>query len=487
MTALSFPKNVEELIIPSLQDIDFNLDRLKALNLPDAVTVDVVEFKGLEPVAPSKEVERIQFLYQDFTMLVQDVIDGKIAEIIYEVKPYDTGETEWGRAKEDLLEDREEVIESSFDEEASRGFIAPSGVFSKDISKQSLKVKKQIARANESAIFTQQNETLKNMADGLQAGNEAENVVRLRDQQKQTINLQAVQTLVDIDFRVFEVRLSNYNSKVEVKKIKRAAWVEELKGQLLILQEREIAIKGHTLTLLESTKQVEMFNLAIDYLNAQQALKEIELDNFVLNSELEKNKLLTFQSEVETFSSLINLNIAKFNLYKAGIDFEDSKIDKFKQEADVADAQLRTQNAKTLSGRTQANTKLDIAEAKLRVQAEKLRTAKTKLDTALIEGRFKAEGFSSDLLFYQAELRDWFTANSHEVLQDISEQEEVKDDSVNLIRNTRREESEIKTSTVEGKNVVDLANLNARIIEESATLTAKTEITSKLVHTLAGG
>lgn len=483
-----FPKNVDKLIIPVLQSIEFNLERLKNIDLPDPVIVtDIGEFLALEPVAPAKEVERIVFLYADFALTVQNVIDGKIGELIAEVKPYDVEAIEWGRAKEDLLEDSEESIESSFDGEASRGFVAPSGVFNKDISKQSVKLKKNISRANEVFFSGQNTNTLQNMTDGLQAGNQAEVIVRKTDSERQTINLQAVQNLVEIDFRVFEVYLERHNSSIEIKRIKHQAWLEEIRAQLLILQEREIAIKGYTLNLTERAKQVEMFNIAIDYLNAKQALKEIDLENFILQSEVEKNKLLKFQAEVDKFSALINLNIAKFNLYKAGIDFEESKVDKFREEAAVADAQLGVQNAKTTASRIKADTKIDIANTKLQAQLEKLRAARSRLDTALSTGRARIVNFSGDLLVYQSELRDFITENADEILENISQKESQRDLDVTDLRNLSRFDVNTVKFNTESQNIADLANLNAEVIDKSADITAKTEITSKLIHSLVGG
>lgn len=483
-----FPKNVDKLIIPVLQSIEFNLDRLKNINLPSPVTVeDIGEFKALEPVSAAKEVERITFLYADFALTVQNVIDGKIAELIGEVKPYDVEMIEWGRQKEDLLEESEESVEVSFDGEASRGFVAPSGVFNKDISRQSLKLKKSISRANE-IFFSEQNaKTLQNITDGLQAGNQAEVIVRKTDVERQTINLQAVQNLVEIDFRVFEIYLERHNSSIEIKRIKHQAWLEEIRAQLLILQERELSIKGHTLNLEERTKQVDMFNIAIDYLNAKQALKEIDLENFILQAETEKNKLLKFQAEVDKFSALINLNIAKFNLYKAGIDFEESKVDKFREEAAVAGAQLDVQNARTTAGRITADTKIDIANAKLQAQLEKLRAARSRLDTALSTGRARIVNFSGDLLVYQSELRDWLTENTDEILENITQKESKRDLDVTGLRDLSRQDVNVIQFNTEAQNIADLGNLNAEVISKSAKITAKTEITSKLIHSLVGG
>lgn len=482
-----FPKNVESLVIPTLQDIEFNLDRLKKLNLPDPVNVEIEPFIAFEPVAPTKEVERIQFLYADFANTVQTIIDGKIGELTSEVKPYDVEYVEWGRNKEDLLDATEEAIETSFDGEGARGFVAPSGVFNKDLSKQSIRNKRTVSRANEQFFSEQNKSTLQNISTGLEAGNTAENIVRTTDQQRQTINLQAVQNLAEIDFRVFEVYLQRHNSRIEVKRIKHQAWIEELKGKLLILQERELAIKGHTLNLVERTQQVEMFNASIDYLNVQQALKEINLENFVLEAEQEKNKLLKFQAEVDIFSSLINLNISKFNLYKAGIEFEESKVDQFQQEAAVAEAQLRVQSAKTNSSRVASDTKIDIARAKLGAQVEKLRAARTRLETVLTEGRVKAVGFSSDLLVYRSDLRDWLNDVSNDVLELTAQAEDGKIRDVTFVRDETRILNEVVRSDTEAQNIKTLADLNAEVISESADITAKTEITSKLVHTLAGG
>lgn len=483
-----FPKDVDKLVIPVLQIIEFNLERLKNINLPDPVIVDDIgEFKSLEPVAPSKEVERITFLYADFALTTQNVIDGKIGELIGEVKPYNVELIEWGRQKEDLIEESEESIEVSFDGEASRGFVAPSGVFSKDISKQSLKLKKNVSRANEVFFSGQNAKTLQNMTDGLQAGNQAEVIVRQTDKERQTINLQAVQNLVEIDFRVFELYLQRHNSSIEIKRIKHQAWLEEIRAQLLILQEREMAIKGYTLNLVERSKQVEMFNIAIDYLNAKQALKEIDLENFILQAETEKNKLLKFQAEVDKFSALINLNIAKFNLYKAGINFEESKVDRFREEAAVAGAQLDVQNARTTAGRIESDTKIDIANAKLQAQLEKLRAARSRLDTALSVGRARIVNFSGDLLNYQAELRDWLTDNTDEILENITQKESQRDLDVTGLRDLSRREVNVIQFNTEAQNIADLGNLNAEVISKSADLTAKTEITSKLIHSLVAG
>jgi len=482
-----FPKNVESLVIPTLQDIEFNLDRLKKLNLPDPVNVEIEPFTAFEPVAPTKEVERIQFLYTDFANTVQTIIDGKIGELTSEVKPYDVEYVEWGRNKEDLLDATEEAIETSFDGEAARGFVAPSGVFNKDLSKQSIRNKRNVSRANEQFFSEQNKSTAKNISDGLEAGNAAENIVRTTDQQRQTINLQAVMNLAEIDFRVFEVYLQRHNSRIEIKRIKHQAWIEELKGKLLILQERELAIKGHTLNLVERTQQVEMFNASIDYLNAQQAMKEIDLENFILEAEQEQNKLRKFQAEVDIFSSRINLNISKFNLYKAGIEFEESKVDQFQQEAAVAEAQLRVQSAKTNSGRVVSDTKLDVARAKLGAQIEKLRAARTRLETVLTEGRVKAVGFSSDLLVYQSDLRDWLNDVSNDVLELTAQAEDGKTRDVTFVRDETRILNEVVRSDTEAQNIKTLADLNAEVIATSADITAKTEITSKLVHTLAGG
>lgn len=479
-----FPKEVDELVIPDLQEINFRLDQFKDVELPDPLTIEINEFNALEPVSPTKGVARELFLYVDFSNTIQDIIDGKIEELTNEIKPYEVETHEWSREKEDLLSATEEQVEKFFDIEAGRGFLCASGVFSKDVSKFASKVKKELSRLNEKLYSTQTDLTKKNITSGLEAGNRAEAVVRTTDKNRQEINLNAAQFLIDVDFKVFEVHLFHHTSVIEVKKIKHSAYVQRIKGQLLKLEEREIAIQAHTLNQVERTKQVSMFNLAADFLNAQQGLKEIELDNFILENEIEKNKLLSFQAEIEKFSALINLNISRFNLYKAGIEFEESKVDRFKEEADVAGAQLDLQNAKTRSGSIRSETKLSIAQANLVAQAEKLRAARSRLDIAVTEGRAQTVRFSSDLLVYQASLKEWTTEVTAEVDEEISESRSLSDKTISELKDVTRINVNTIQFDTESTNIQRLGSLNAQVIAESADIASDTTINSELIHRL---
>jgi len=365
-------------------------------------------------------------------------------------------------------------------------FNSLSGHFTKDLSRNGIKVMKKASRLSQELFNNKRELTRSNIDYGFKSGNNAEVIIRGNDGQRQSINLQAVQYLVDIDFRVFEVLLVRHNTKIEVKRVKHEAWINELRGKLLELQNVEIAIKGHDLTMEDSTLQIEMFTAAVDYAVAQQELKHTELDKFIIEAERERNKLLKFKAEIDQFASLLNLNISKFNLYKAEISLEVSKVDKYDIEVRTAESKLRAQTVVTRSNEIIGRSRLTVANANLDVQAEKLRAARIRLDNSLTGARATAQAFNTKLIKYRARLLQWLNDCRDITLEEMLHEKAIRDNQVTeaeSLSDVAQRQEEVK---IEVQSIKDLSTLNIEVLTALAEIQSKSEISSQLIHSLAG-
>lgn len=478
---------VDELTIPTIQDLDFSLKNFNELSIPDPVDIIVTPFVGLEPVAPTKIIADTLFLYEVFSMLVQDVIDGKIGDLLDYITPFDIEQLEFNRAKEELSDETEEVIEELFEDEGSRNFLAPSGPTQRAVSRASLRIKQRASRINQ-ALYEQKGEiTRANIDFGFKAGNEAERIVRATDEQRQSVNLQAVQLLVEVDFGVFEVELNRHNARLQVKRIKHSAWIDEHKGKLLELQAIEAKIDGVILTKDEEKLRLDLQALAIDYLISQQDLKQTNLDLFTIEALREENKLRTFKAEIDKFESILNLNISKFNLYKTEIQLEVSKVDIYEAKVRATEAKLRAQVAVTRSNRIVGDSRITVARASLDVQEEKLRAVRIRLDNSILNARQIAQGFNTHLITYQATLLRWLNTCRDITLVQMENERVDSETSVQSAEVSGDSAVIVQTTDDKTTAISDIATLNNEIRTALATIQSQSNIASELIHTYTQG
>ena len=457
------------------------------ISLPTPITIDVPALPTNDLSTTTLDIDNVNskleaWSYTRYGSLIQDVIDGKLEDLLAWTQDEDILNIKLSLLKDDILYKAETASREPLKATAARGFPFMPGKMKRAIYDIESASRKLLADEVIKIFGEQNNISQENLSVALKLGAEKEAALFSHHNTVQMANLDAVITIANNCYVVFAENVKTYNSEL-------AAWSIELKNhqegrraQLLNLDNHVAQMEAIVESEKKGIRNAEIFEATINLNDVLNKISVLETKIIEIDAKIIKNDLLIYQNQLKEY--IAGIEVIKNTYRQFRVDVEEKIVDKdrYLKELSVLSDQLSLQTKTLISEQTQS--KLELEQAKTLVEKE--RTLLTEAGEIISLNRLQNQSINQ---IYQNSLESKGITDQNTVDASIVAFEEY----LNLLESTTKEilgqvgedsslTARLTRYSANYRRAWQHPNFIAKATVESARLQAAADVKNKLVH-----
>lgn len=466
---------------PVLQDLlDFTV--------PDDVTLQEPTHPETLPLVPEGGVHTsLAFTYAAYANTIQDVIDGNILTMAGYSIPSSTLNSNWIVVKDGVLRKYHRTRSELLSKEGARNQFGLSGEVRKRLFDLSMEERRELSQEN--LKFYKQNTdfTYEQIQTAFNEGVRSD-AIRFDSHHKlQFANFQVAKAIIDAGYENVAIAIQSYNQQIEALRAQIEQHKDELRYQAQRLENWIAKLQVAGLRAEQDSMLMEAYRATVRYLVEKAKMDIIFYQTYLINAELERNKIKKYAAEIDKYTALIQANTAEYEVYKANARITKAQADAYKSEASVADANLKVQEA-YLKG-AEALADADLAQANAHVTAMKdiISAAESALSASYNQARAEVALDGAEL---DSEYAQLVGEISQIIVQEIARREAANDrgqeERASAITEGRQTAAVSKWQPVISALVMTQSLIRIAMVQ-AAEAAARAEVETEMIHKKGSG
>ena len=360
------------------------LGNLPTFNNLTPVALDIPTFDGILPLEPASTViTTLPFVYAAYANVIQDDIDGKIADLATYSVPTTSLLDLWRLEKDKVLRKYHFARRDMLNAEGRNNHVAMPGHIRLKLSDMSIEERRDLADTLLKLTDGKVSLSLDTIDAAMKTGLES-NAIRFDSHHRlQSANFEVASAAVDAGLKAASLRVQAYNKTLDAvsTQIHQTERQNEAKVKELEAYERQLQIPG-----IEAEVQTLLMNVyraTVEFEVEKARLDVIQYEVYIVALELERAMAQVEVARAELTLAQTNAVTAQYEIQKAQTRLVLADLERYRIQVDIAKAALEEELAHVNRAKMELNAAIDLAETGHEVQRNLLTTAKENLANAI--------------------------------------------------------------------------------------------------------
>lgn len=333
--------------------------------------------------------------------LLDQVITGMTSD-----RPAFTAEVEqmiFDRAKYRQLMSNDKAYREVEKYFSSRGYRMPPGAMAARLAEISVEILKADTDLNEQIAIEMARLTQSNKHFMIEAGRQAEGILRDFHSAQENRALEAAKTVVTTSIEVMNGYIQKQNAYVEIYKAEASVYGERIRGALGQVEIYKAEVEGVKVSAEVQKVQVDIYEAQISAVEIMARIYSIRMEGAKIFNEIEKTKIDIYKADTEVYAAKMAIEKLKVDIYTAQVEAEKTKAITYSEQIKGFIAEIEAK-------KTELGFHLAVLQGKAQKNDSELRRYQTELSAYQIEVDTKAkqigavvDAFGAEVEAYKAE------------------------------------------------------------------------------------